>query len=81
MSTTASKESACQGILLQGSVEPLHPVLGRLDRGEDPLRVDVPIPVVQVSHVAQPGSPALQPPSVVQPERLILTAESLHTTP
>ena len=36
---------------------------------------------VQMSHVAQPGSPALKPPSVVQPERLILTAESLHTTP
>ena len=36
---------------------------------------------VQMSHVAQPGSPALKPPSVVQPERLILTAKSLHTTP
>ena len=33
----------------------------------------------QVPDVAQPASPAPQPPSVVDPERLT-TSESLHTT-
>ena len=69
MFTTASKESACQGILLQGSVEPVHPVLGRLDRGEDPLRVDVPIPEQHDPHLARAG-PDEQPGRIVAGERV-----------
>ena len=51
----------------------------------DPLQIqllplDVEEQFVQVPDVAQPASPAPQPPSVVNPERLTTTAELLHTT-